>query len=249
MSLLSDRDIVRNQVALNIGFGHPDREGEPMEPWRLQPASIELTLNGEDDSLLGYALDAWSTLPGEGGIRRTLVHHAIIDPESPPPLVTKPWWAGDDGKRRSYLLQPGEFLLGSTAEGVALSNGLYGTVEGKSSLGRLGLMIHITAGHVDPGWRGRLTLEFFNAAPRPIRLWAGMRVAQLLVGRLSSPSERSYGDETLGSHYQDSPGTVQGVSVTYMPPVKAACGLPEPCGHNPRGGNHPLAKAALDYPV
>jgi dCTP deaminase len=159
-----------------------------------------------------------------GGVRKTLVHHAIIDPERPPPLVVKPWWVGDEGKRRSYLLQPGEFLLGSTDEAIDLDNGLYGSVEGKSSLGRLGLMIHATAGHVDPGWVGRITLEFFNAAPRPIRLWAGMRVAQLLVGRLSSPSERSYGDEDLGSHYQDSLGTVQAASVKHEAPTASPVG-------------------------
>jgi dCTP deaminase len=210
MSLLSDRDIRREFEKQNIEIATPAIAGN--ESWRLQPASIELTLNGADDALLGYASDSWATLPGNG-IRGTLQHHAIIDPEAPPPLVRKSWWIGTDG-RAEYMLQPGEFLLGSTAERIRLGAAIYGSVEGKSSLGRMGLMIHITAGHIDPGWDGVITLEFFNAAPRPIRLRAGMRVAQLLVGRMSSPSERPYGHEQLGSHYQGSVGTVQALSVT-----------------------------------
>lgn len=222
MSLLSDRDIAREfeRGSLGITGWHPDGP----ESWRLQPASFELTLNGEVNSLLGYSLDPWQTAYvsgrrfGKGDVGPKIVHHAIIDPEDPPPLVVKPWWISEKDQRRSYMLQPGEFLLGSTTEHVSLGAGLYGAVEGKSSLGRMGLMIHITAGHIDPGWSGQITLEFFNAAPRPIRLWAGMRVAQLLVGRMSSPSERSYGDESLGSHYQASLSTVQAASVKHVEP-------------------------------
>jgi dCTP deaminase len=106
-----------------------------------------------------------------------------------------------------YRLNPGEFALGSTAESVTVAPSLIARIEGRSSLGRLGLMIHVTAGFIDPGWEGPLTLEIYNLNNRPIILYPNMRVAQLAVQRLQTPAERPYGVER-GSKYSQSLGPV-----------------------------------------
>ena len=105
-----------------------------------------------------------------------------------------------------FILHPGEFVLGATAERVRLPDDLVARLEGKSSLGRLGLLIHSTAGYVDPGWDGYLTLELSNVANLPIALYAGMRIGQISFFRMSSPVERPYGSESLGSKYQGQRG-------------------------------------------
>jgi dCTP deaminase len=101
-----------------------------------------------------------------------------------------------------FILHPGEFVLGQTIEWVELPTDLVARLEGKSSLGRLGLLIHSTAGYVDPGWKGTLTLELSNVANLPIALYAGMRIGQISFFRMSSPVERPYGTSELGSKYQ-----------------------------------------------
>jgi dCTP deaminase len=101
-----------------------------------------------------------------------------------------------------FILHPGEFVLGSTLELVQLPNDLVARLEGKSSLGRLGLLIHSTAGYVDPGWEGNLTLELSNVANLPITLYDGMKIGQISFQRLSSPVEVAYGDARLGSRYR-----------------------------------------------
>jgi dCTP deaminase len=101
-----------------------------------------------------------------------------------------------------FILHPGEFVLGSTQESVALPDDIVGRLEGKSSLGRLGLLIHSTAGYVDPGWRGHLTLELSNVANLPVTLYYGMKIGQISFLRLTSPVDRCYGSEGLGSKYQ-----------------------------------------------
>jgi dCTP deaminase len=106
--------------------------------------------------------------------------------------------SGDD----PFILHPGEFVLGSTLERVALPDDLVARLDGKSSLGRLGLLIHSTAGYVDPGWEGTLTLELSNVANLPITLYHGMRIGQIGFERLTSPVEIGYGDERLGSRYR-----------------------------------------------
>lgn len=102
----------------------------------------------------------------------------------------------------ALILHPGEFVLGSTAERVALPSDLVGRLEGKSSLGRLGLLIHSTAGFVDPGWDGNLTLELSNVANLPITVYPGMKIGQISFLRMSSPADRPYGSADLGSKYQ-----------------------------------------------
>jgi len=106
----------------------------------------------------------------------------------------------------SFILHPGEFVLGSTKEIVSLSDKLAGRLEGKSSLGRLGLMTHSTAGFIDPGFSGHITLELSNVSNLPIKLYPNMKVGQLCVFRLSSPSTHPYGSSVLGSKYQGQRG-------------------------------------------
>jgi len=101
-----------------------------------------------------------------------------------------------------FIIQPGEFVLAATLETITLPDDIVARVDGKSSLGRLGLLIHATAGFVDPGWTGKLTLELSNVAKMPIAVRPGMRICQISFLRLSTPAERLYGSPGLGSKYQ-----------------------------------------------
>src|SRR5256885_3144113 len=105
-----------------------------------------------------------------------------------------------------FVLHPGEFVLGSTLEVVTLPDDLAGRLEGKSSLGRLGLLTHSTAGWIDPGVTGHITLELSNVANLPITLWPGMKIGQLGLIRLTSPAEHPYGSARAGSRYQGQRG-------------------------------------------
>jgi dCTP deaminase len=105
-----------------------------------------------------------------------------------------------------FVLHPGEFVLGSTLEVVTVPDDLAGRLEGKSSLGRLGLLTHSTAGFIDPGFSGHITLELSNVANLPITLWPGMKIGQLCLFRLSSASEHPYGSAVYGSRYQGQRG-------------------------------------------
>jgi dCTP deaminase len=106
----------------------------------------------------------------------------------------------------AFILHPGEFVLGSTLERVTLPDDLVARLEGKSSLGRLGLLIHSTAGFIDPGWDGHVTLELSNVANLPITIYPGMKIGQLSFVQLSEPAETPYGSGTLGSKYQGQQG-------------------------------------------
>ncbi len=103
---------------------------------------------------------------------------------------------------KPFFLQPGEFVLVSTLECITLPDDIVGRLEGKSSLGRIGLLIHSTAGYVDPGWHGHLTLELSNVAKLPVTLYYGMKIGQISFLRLTSAAENLYGSEALGSKYQ-----------------------------------------------
>ena len=105
-----------------------------------------------------------------------------------------------------FILHPGEFVLGSTLERVALPEDLVGRLDGKSSLGRLGLLIHSTAGFIDPGWDGHVTLELSNVANLPITIYHGMKIGQLSFVQLTEPAEAPYGSSGLGSKYQGQRG-------------------------------------------
>lgn len=179
--LLSDVDLWE---ALSSGY----LEVSPMSKDRMQPASIEMHL--------GDGLEIFSH-PQAHGHRPP---YALIDPLNLPERHTYPHVG-------PYELQPRELVLGSTLERVALADDLAARLEGKSSLGRLGLGNHVTAGYIDPGFRGTITLEIHNIAPYAILLTPGMPIGQLCVFRMSSPAERPYGHPELRSRYQGQQGT------------------------------------------
>jgi dCTP deaminase len=136
---------------------------------------------------------------------RTFENHkyAHIDPaENQPELTREVAVEGND----PFILHPGEFVLGSTYEVISLPDDIAGRLEGKSSLGRLGLLTHSTAGFIDPGFSGHVTLELSNVATLPIKLWPGMKIGQLCLFRLESPAEHSYGSAVYGSRYQGQRG-------------------------------------------
>ncbi|WP_165165044.1 dCTP deaminase [Corynebacterium qintianiae] len=126
-----------------------------------------------------------------------------IDPKQEMPDLTT-LVEVEDGD--AFVLHPGEFVLAATLEKFTLPADLAGRLEGKSSLGRLGLLTHSTAGFIDPGFSGHITLELSNVANLPITLWPGMKVGQLALFRMSSPAQTPYGSGRLGSKYQGQRG-------------------------------------------
>ena len=130
-------------------------------------------------------------------------HTPFIDPKLPQEDLTE-LVEVEDGK--AFILHPNEFVLGSTLEVVTLPNDLVARLEGKSSLGRLGLLIHSTAGFVDAGWSGHLTLELSNVANLPIAIYPGMKIGQISFIRMTEPAERPYGSKEAGSKYQGQRG-------------------------------------------
>ena len=173
MSVLSDRDI---RAALEAGRVRI----APYDPTDLQPSSVDLHLDR-----------AFRVFRNN--------RYAFIDVREPQPDLTELLEIRDD---EPFILHPGEFVLGQTLEWVEIPDDLLAHLDGKSSLGRVGLLIHSTAGYVDPGWKGNLTLELSNVANLPIALYAGMRIGQISFFRMSSPVERPYGSPELRSRYQ-----------------------------------------------
>ncbi len=175
--LLSDRDIKAEIDTERVRL-------EPYDPGMIQPSSIDVRLDK---------------------FFRLFDNHKypVIDPALDQPELTR---LVEVSSNDGFVLHPGEFVLGSTLETVTLPDDLAARVEGKSSLGRLGLMTHATAGFVDPGFSGHVTLELSNVATLPIILWPGMKIGQLCFFRLSSPAENPYGSAKYGSHYQGQRG-------------------------------------------
>jgi dCTP deaminase len=171
--ILSDRDI---RAAIEAGRIVID----PFTPDAVQPSSVDLHLDRR------FRVFRNSRYP-------------FIDVREPQPELTELVEIEGD---QPFILHPGEFVLGSTLERVALPNDLVARLEGKSSLGRLGLLIHSTAGYVDPGWDGNLTLELSNVANLPITLYHGMKIGQISFQRMSSPVDVAYGDARIGSKYR-----------------------------------------------
>ncbi|HLE89327.1 MAG TPA: dCTP deaminase [Candidatus Limnocylindria bacterium] len=171
--VLSDRDIRAEIAAGRIVI-------DPFIPEAVQPSSVDLHLDRR------FRVFRNSRYP-------------FIDVRTDQPELTElVEIAGDD----PFILHPGEFVLGSTLERIQLADDLVARLDGKSSLGRLGLLIHSTAGFVDPGWEGNLTLELSNVANLPITLYDGMKIGQISFQRLSSPAEVGYGDARIGSKYR-----------------------------------------------
>jgi dCTP deaminase len=175
--LLSDRDLRKELESGRLGL-------DPFDQAMLQPSSIDVRL------------DRFFRV-----FNNTKYTH--IDPSRQQDELTS--LAEADGDQ-PFVLHPGEFVLGSTFEAVGLPDDLAGRLEGKSSLGRLGLLTHSTAGFIDPGFEGHITLEFSNVANLPIMLWPGMKIGQLCLFRLSSPAEHPYGSQAAGSRYQGQRG-------------------------------------------
>lgn len=173
----------------------------PTDPELIQPASLDLRL---DNRFCAYA-----PLPAPELILDTTPARPlpIIDPALDQAGLM---FEHEVPEGESYILGPGAFALASTLEHVRISGAFAAKLEGKSSLGRLGLLVHATAGWIDPGFFGTITLELFNAAPHAIRLWPGMKIAQLAVMSLHTPARRPYGNAGLGSHYQSQPRGPQG---------------------------------------
>jgi dCTP deaminase len=136
---------------------------------------------------------------------RTFENHryAHIDPAQDQPELTR---LVEADAREAFVLHPGEFVLASTYEIVTLPDDIAGRLEGKSSLGRLGLLTHSTAGFIDPGFSGHVTLELSNVATLPIKLWPGMKIGQLCLFKLTSPVENPYGSAIHASRYQGQRG-------------------------------------------
>ena len=175
--VLSDHDIKIEMAEGRIVI-------DPTEPKFVQPASVDVRLGAD------FRVFRNST-------------HVAIDPATHQPDLTEQIVV-EDGD--AFVLHPGQFALGTTLERIAVPNDILGKLEGKSSLGRLGLMIHSTAGYIDPGWDGQITLELSNVANLPILLRPGMRIGQISFERMSSPVDVPYGSPELGSHYQGQVG-------------------------------------------
>ncbi len=175
--LLSDRDI-----AAEIDAGRV--KVEPFEPKMIQPSSVDVRLDR---------------------FFRVFENHkySVIDPSIEQSELTREVAVTGD---EHFILHPGEFVLASTYEVITLPDDIAGRLEGKSSLGRLGLLTHSTAGFIDPGFSGHITLELSNVANLPVKLFPGMKIGQLCLIRLSSPAQHPYGSAVYGSRYQGQRG-------------------------------------------
>lgn len=176
MSLLSDRDIERAMEISQISVS-------PYLPENLQPASIDVRLSNEV-----WIFEDWAT-------------QDAVDPHEPHDRhqykVTLPENVG-------MVLEPGQFILGSTIETITLQDNLGARFEGKSSIGRLGLLTHVTAGFIDPGFSGQITLELCNLRQRYMQIWPGMKVGQICFYDLTSRAVKPYGK--ANNHYQGQRG-------------------------------------------
>ena len=175
--LLSDRDLLREIDNKRVAV-------EPFDLEMVQPSSIDVRLDRMFRVFDNHKYPHIDPSIEQEDLTR------LVEPEGDNP----------------FLLHPGEFVLGSTLEVVSLPDDLAGRLEGKSSLGRLGLLTHSTAGFIDPGFSGHITLELSNVATLPIKLFPGMKIGQLCVFRLSSPADHPYGSDKYGSRYQGQRG-------------------------------------------
>ena len=175
--LLSDRDIRAELASGRVVL-------DPLDDDMVQPSSIDVRI------------DRYFRLFDNH-------KYPVIDPALEQPELTRLVEVNHDD---AFVLHPGEFVLASTYEVVTLPDDVAARLEGKSSLGRLGLLTHSTAGFIDPGFSGHVTLELSNVATLPIKLWPGMKIGQLCFFRLSSPAEHPYGSAVYGSRYQGQRG-------------------------------------------
>ena len=175
--LLSDRDIRAEIQSGRVGL-------DPFDEEMIQPSSVDVRLDRYFRVFENH--------------RYSFIDPAVEQPELTREITTE----GDE----SFVLHPGEFVLASTFEVITLPDDVAGRLEGKSSLGRLGVLTHSTAGFIDPGFSGHITLELSNVANLPVTLHPGMKIGQLCLFRLSSPAEHPYGSAKYGSRYQGQRG-------------------------------------------
>ncbi|MFO7292141.1 MAG: dCTP deaminase [Actinomycetes bacterium] len=175
--IFSDRTIREALAEGRIGI-------DPLEPSYIQPSSVDLRVDRRFRVFENH-------------------RHPAIDPRSPQEDITKLIEVDED---EPFMLHPGEFVLGATLERVRLGLDVVARLEGKSSLGRLGLLIHSTAGFIDPGFEGAITLELSNVATLPIAIYPGMKIGQISFYQLSTPADHPYGSPELGSKYQGQTG-------------------------------------------
>ena len=175
--ILSDRTIKEEVAAGRIII-------EPFDLAAVQPSSVDLRL---DHRFVVFRNHTFSHIDVKANLEELTANVEASD-------------------EKPFILHPGEFVLGSTAERIAIPSDLVGRIEGKSSLGRLGLLIHTTAGFVDAGWDGQLTLEFSNVASQPISLYPGMKIGQISCIQMTTKADNPYGTGTLGSKYQGQKG-------------------------------------------
>ena len=175
--LLSDRDIKAEISAGRVKV-------EPFDGAMIQPSSVDVRLDR---------------------FFRVFENHkySVIDPSIEQPDLTREVAVEAN---EEFILHPGEFVLASTYEIITLPDDIAVRLEGKSSLGRLGLLTHSTAGFIDPGFSGHITLELSNVANLPVKLFPGMKIGQLCLIKLSSPAENPYGSALYGSRYQGQRG-------------------------------------------
>ena len=171
--ILSDRSIKESIASGRIVI-------TPYDEGLVQPASIDIRLDGRFLVFRNYK-------------------HSCIDPKALQEDLTEMVTVAEGDP---FIVHPGEFILGNTVERVKLGDDLVARLEGKSSLGRLGLIVHATAGYVDPGFDGNITLELSNVANLPIRLYPGMKVGQISFFAMTTPADRPYGSPGLGSKYK-----------------------------------------------
>jgi len=177
VTVLSDKSIKEELAAGRLVI-------EPLDPNDVQPASVDLHL----DRVFRIF---------------RVTRRPFVDVRQPMEDLTELVTIEDE---EPFIIQPGSFVLASTLESITLPDDIVARVDGRSSLGRLGLLVHATAGYVDPGWMGRLTLELSNQSQMPIALYYGMNVSQISFLRMSTPVERPYGSESLASKYQGQTG-------------------------------------------
>ena len=175
--VLSDRTIKRLLAEGRIGI-------EPYDEALLQPSSVDVRV----DRFFRVFHNA---------------RYAYIDVKEPQDDLTE--LVEIDGER-PFILHPGEFVLGSTLERIQLPDDVVGRLDGKSSLGRLGLLIHSTAGFIDPGWDGHVTLELSNVANLPITIYPGMKTGQVSFMQMTEPAATPYGSQAIGSKYKGQRG-------------------------------------------
>ena len=175
--LLSDRDIRAEIAAGRVAV-------EPFAESMVQPSSVDVRL---DRFFRVFENHKYSVI--DPSIEQSeLTREVVVEPNE------------------HFILHPGEFVLASTYEIITLPDDIAGRLEGKSSLGRLGLLTHSTAGFIDPGFSGHITLELSNVANLPVKLFPGMKIGQLCLIKLSSPAEHPYGSAVYASRYQDQRG-------------------------------------------